>query len=346
MISSSTLITKLKLQSELLAKSLNLPKSFGYDLLATSIYQHFDFNELCDSISELDYTLNFTSLAAYQKLKYLLICEVEDKELIDDLHKEIENMALRLEERTVINISNIHTISNIYKLFGLDNESKYIVDVEHFKLNWQPCFDSLHDQQAVLNSDFLINEIPFRLIATKVQFDEYSVDNFKHSLNKNLAQIDDPSLKNRQEKLQINKHFDWLVDSYNCLTNVESDNPDQHPIPYTINNKNYLVYGFPLSPHLSNFSNNICTDINIRIKDTVEKQVFILNFEVRKLTLECHFLNKIEKNDCDFSQKNQWIKDTLLARDDVCAFPVIFNNAYYLLILRPFLHIDWLENAL
>ena len=88
MINSDLLILKLKLQSKLLAKSLNLPEKFGLDLLAISIYQHSDFEELCESITQLDYTLNFESLSEFQKLKYLLICEVEDKELIDDLHAE------------------------------------------------------------------------------------------------------------------------------------------------------------------------------------------------------------------------------------------------------------------
>jgi hypothetical protein len=90
MITSDTLILKLKLQSKLLAKSLNLPEKFGNDLLATAIYQHFDFNELCESVSEFEYVLSFECLSEYQKLKYLFICEIEDKKLIEDLHIEIE----------------------------------------------------------------------------------------------------------------------------------------------------------------------------------------------------------------------------------------------------------------
>tara|TARA_R110001583_G_scaffold187837_2_gene349384 strand:+ start:4957 stop:5286 length:330 start_codon:yes stop_codon:yes gene_type:complete len=83
MLSLPQLLYKLKLQSKSLAKSLNLPENLGYDLLATSIYQHLDFEDLCDSITELDYSLNISSLSEHQKLKYLLICEVED--LIIDL---------------------------------------------------------------------------------------------------------------------------------------------------------------------------------------------------------------------------------------------------------------------
>jgi hypothetical protein len=346
MITSDTLILKLKLQSKLLAKSLNLPENFGDDLLATAIYQHFDFNELCESVSEFEYVLSFESLSEYQKLKYLFICEIEDKKLIEDLHIEIEKMALRLEERTVINISKLDLISNVYKLFGLENESRFIIDAEDIKLKWQPHFDSLQDHQTVLRTDLLINEIPFRLIATKFLFDEYSVNNLKHSLNTNLVQTYVSSAKNQKEKNQINEHSSWLVDSINCLLDIESGIPDQLPIFFKINNQDYFVYGFPLSPHLSISADDKCKNIHIQIKDTKEKQVFILNIGCERLVLECIFISKEEEGEYSFSQKNQWIKDALLSRDDACRFPIVFNNAYYLMFLRPFAHVDWLENAL
>ncbi|MFT6246946.1 MAG: hypothetical protein ACJAUY_000096 [Cognaticolwellia sp.] len=345
MITSDTLILKLKLQSKLLAKSLNLPTNFGYDLLATAIYQHKDFEYLCDSVSEFDNAVNFESLSEYQKLKYLLICEIEDQKLIKDLHIEIEKMALRLEERTVINISKIDLISNLFKLFGLENESRYIVDAEDIKLKWQPYFESLQDHQAVLRTDLLINEIPFRLIATKVSFDEYSVNNLMHSLNTNLAQKNDSSAKANEERINIDEHIKWLANSCDCLSNVESDTPDQHPEFYKINNQNHLVYGFPLSPHISVSENY--TNINIHIKDTEEHQIFILNIESEKLTFECIFLQKAEKDvDKCYSPESQWINDTLLNHESACQFPLVFNHSYYLMFLRPFAHIDFLENAL
>ena len=344
MISSVTLILKLKLQSKLLAKSLNLPINFGYDLLAIAIYRHIDFEDLCDSVAEFDYASSFGALSEFQKLKYLLICEVEDKKLIEDLHSEIENMALRLEAKTVINLSNLDLISNLYKLFGLENESKYIIDVEHINLDWKPIFESLQDHQAILSTDLLINEIPFRLIATKIQFDEYSVNNLIHSLNTNLAQTNNSSAKTNEERIKIDEHIKWLADSYDCLSNVESDTPDQHPEFYKINNQNHLVYGFPLSPHMS-VSDNY-TNIYTHIKDTEEKQVFILNIESEKLVLECIFLNKVEGGEKCYSPENQWINDTLLNHKDACKFRIVFNKSYYLMILRPYAHVDWLENAL
>jgi hypothetical protein len=346
MITSDTLILKLSLQAKLLAKSLNLPSKFGNDLLATAVYQHFDFNELCESVSEFEYALSFESFSEYQKLKYLLLCEIEYIVFNKDFHKEIENMAIRLESKTVINISKLDLISNLYKLFGLENESKYIVDAEHLKLKWQPHFESLQDHQAVLRTDLLINKIPFRLIATKFLFDEFSFDNIKHSLNTNLVQTDVLSAKNQKEKHPINEHSSWLVDSINCLLDIESDIPDQLPSYFKINNQNYLAYGFPLSPHLSISENDNSQNIKIQIKNTDEKQVFILNLGNERLALECIFLNKIEDGEKCYSPENQWINDTFLDHENACKFRIVFNNSYYLMIFRPFSHLDWLENAL
>jgi len=341
MITSDTLILKLKLQAKLLSKSLNLPSKFGNDLLASAIYQHIDFEDLCDSISELDYALNIESLLEYQKLKFLLICEVEDDELIDELHKEIENMALRLEAKTVINISKLDLISNLYKLFGLENESKYIVDAEHIELRWQPCFDSLKDPQSVLCCDVIINDLQVLLIATKFQFNDCSLDNLEKSITQNSVQLKRSNI----ETQDINSYAEWLKDSADCLSDIESPNLDEHPEFYTIDNQNYLVYGFILAPHKQTLNSKKSCNIKIHVKNTHEKQVFILRLEGGQLTLEYIFLHKTEDGEKPYLPKNQYIQDTVLSHPNACSFPVVFNNAYYLMPIRPFAHVDWLVNA-
>ena len=342
MISSDTLILNLKLQSKLLAKSFNLPTNFGYDLLATAIYRHIDFEDLCDSICELDYALNFSSLAEFHKFKYLLICEVEDKELIDDLHVEVEKMAIRLESKTVINISKLDLISNLYKLFGLENESKYIVDAEHLRLDWQPCFDTLKDPQSVLCSDLLINDMQVLLIATKFQFNECSRETFEQSIIQNVVQIKRSNI----ETQDIISYTEWIKDSLDFLSNIESPNLDERPDFYTINNQNYLVYGFILAPHKQTSNSKKSCNIKIHVKNTHEKQVFLLNLEGGKLALEFIYLHKTENSEKPYLPENLWLTDTLLSHPNACRFPIIFNNAYYLMIIRPFSHSDWLENAL
>lgn len=342
MITSATLILKLKLQSKLLSKSLNLPEPFGFDLLATAIYQHLDFEELCESVSEFDNAVNFESLSEYQKLKYLFICEVEDKELIDELHIEIDKMALRLEAKTVINISKLDLISNLYKLFGLGEESKYIVDAEDIKLVWQPCFESLKDPQAVLCSDVIINDMQVLLIATKFQFNECSLVNLEKSIIQNSVQLNRSNI----ETQDINFYSEWLKGSADCLSNIESPNDDERPSFYKIKNHNYLVFGFILAPHKQNLENEQAENIKIHVKNTHEKQVFILKFEGGELALEYIYLNKTEEGNNSYTPENQYIQDTILSHNNACSFPIIFNNAYYLMPIRPFSHVDWLENAL
>jgi len=342
MITPYTLTLKLKLQAKLLAKSLNLPEKFGNDLLSTAIYQHLDFEDLCDSVAEFDYAKSFGDLSEFQKLKYLLICEVEDKEFIEDLHKEIENMALRLEERTVINISKLHLLSNLYKLFGLKNESKYMIDAESIELDWQPCFQSLKDPQTTLCSKVLINDRQFLLLATKFQFDECTSDTLKKSLSQISEQID----KSNIETNDIKSYLEWVQDSVDCLLNIDSECVDERPNFYSINNQNYLVFGFIIAPHKQTSGRNFLDNINIPVQNTHEKQNFILNLEDGRLALEFFYLNKIEEGEKPYLPQIQWIQDTLLSHIEACSYPTIFNNGYYFMLIRPFAHIDRLENAL
>ncbi len=137
MLTTAQLIYKLNLQATFLEKYLNLPVSFGKDLLAKTIYESINFDDLCSSVESDGEKRGLSCLLENEKLKYLLICEVDDSNLVKSLHQNIEKMALRLEELVTINITRTQLISLLYKLFGLDDESKYIIKVEELKLNWK-----------------------------------------------------------------------------------------------------------------------------------------------------------------------------------------------------------------
>jgi hypothetical protein len=348
MITSNQLIYKLQLQSKRLTKSLNLPSKFGEELLARAIYNFSNFKDVCEHIELNTIEDNYQLIFSKENAKYLMINEIEDAFLIEELDEEVENMTTRLESMTMINISKNDLISILYELFGLEDESKYVVNPRYLQLEWQSNFQTLKDKNSVLFCDFEINKIPFRMLATKINFDDISVDNVKNSINENFHEDNSPSFKNYDEKNQIEEHRNWLLDSVDCISNIESTNVGKHPHLFKINNQNYLIYGFPLSPHLQVKCVDEYININIKlqIKNTEEKQVFTLNLEAEKLALECIFIDKIENGEYTFSPKNQWIKDSLLSRDDACQFPLVFNKSYYLMILRPFTHIDLLENAL
>jgi hypothetical protein len=255
MLSKSQLLYKLELQSVLLEKSLNLPPNFGEEKLARAIYNFSNFDELYKQLIFCSEEDIHSSILEHPNLKYLMINEIEDAYLIQGLHKEIEEMVTRLESLVIINMTKIQLISNLYELFGLGDESKYVISAEGLELNWQSPFSSLQDKEVVLCSDLKINNLPVRLVATKVELNEVSLDQRLGSLNKNLVQDKGTSFENHEEKLQIDLHRKWFFNSSDCLLNLESSNVDKHPEFFKINNQNYFVYGFPLSPHLSMDSN-------------------------------------------------------------------------------------------
>tara|TARA_R110002012_G_scaffold321789_1_gene551420 strand:- start:2377 stop:3399 length:1023 start_codon:yes stop_codon:yes gene_type:complete len=340
MISSAQLIYKLNLQATFLEKHLNLPVGFGKDPLAKAIYQCFNFDDISARFSDEGEEINLSYLLENNKLKYLLICEIDDKELIKELHKEIEKMALRLEEQVIINITRTQLISHLYNLFGLDYESKYIIQAEELELSWQPYFKTLSNNRSVLFYDLQVNSIPFRLIATKFNLDEISVDTFIEQIKAEIKQSDHVAYEN------IESHIDWFSCSTALLTKADSDNTDELPVPFRIKDDEYVVFGFPLCPSILFNNTNPLPGINFIIKNTTEKQKFIINIEQQKLTLECLVIDDICDERIRLPKLCHQIKNNLLSHKDACLFPINFESGLCFFWIRPFAHMDFIENAL
>jgi len=340
MISSAQLVYKLNLQATFLEKHLNLPPAFGKEPLAKAIYQHFSFDDLCATVSDEGDRINLSYLLENNRLKYLLICEIDDRHLVQELHQEIEKMALRIEEQVIINITRIQLISILYKLFALDDESKYIIDASELNFNWQPYFKTLSNNNSVLFSDLQVNSIPFRLIATKFNLDEISVENFIEQIKNEVKQSDHVAHEN------IESHVDWFSCCTALLTSYDSDNPDELPIPFEIDGEEYAVFGFPLCPTISRDKNVPLSGINFCIKNTPEKQTFILNIAQQKLTLECLIIDDVKDGNIRLPQFCHQIKNNLLSHEDACLFPINFESALCFFWIRPYRHTDFLENAL
>ncbi len=340
MISTSQLVYKLNLQTTFLEKHLNLPSGFGKELLANAIYQCFNFDDLIATISDEGEKINISYLLENGKLKFLLICEVEDHHLIQELHQEIEKMALRIEEQVIINITRTQLVSHLYKLFGLDDESKYIIQADELKLLWQPYFKTLSNNNSVLFYDLQVNSIPFRLIATKFNLDEISVENFIEQIKSEIKQSDHVAYEN------IESHIDWFASSTALLTKADSANPDEMPTHFDIDGEEYTVYGFPLCPTMSSKNIESLSGINFYIKKTNEKQRFILNIEQKKLTLECLIIDDIKDGNIRLPQFCHQIKNNLLRHEDACLFPINLESGLCFIWVRPFANTDYLENAL
>jgi len=347
MISDLTLSNKLRLQSKFLANSLNLPQALGKNLLARAIYctPNYDslreilFQEVCDA--------KIFGTIQHHWLKYILICECEDELLIDDLHKSIEYMAKRLEAMVVINVSKIRLISILYELFGLGDESKYIIAApSEFSLDWKPYFKTLNNNEAVLYCDFKINQIVYRLIATTFYPKNFRENNFDKSLVKNLKQDNEGSEVAVSEVSIIEDHRSWFLHNINFFTNFDSFCDDEIPYVFNIKGKGYAVYGFPLSPSLTEEVDSNLPMLKVSIKNIPEKQVFIFNFEQQRLVFECIHVESPAMSMISYCEFSNGVKETLLNHKDARKFPIILYQSYFSASIRPFCDMDYLENSI
>lgn len=337
MLTTAQLIYKLNLQATFLEKYLNLPVYFGKDLLAKTIYESINFDDLCSSVESDGEKRGLSCLLENEKLKYLLICEVDDCNLVNSLHQNIEKMALRLEELVTINITRTQLISLLYKLFGLDDESKYIIKVDELKLNWKPYFQPQSNNQFVLFSDIQVNNIPFRLIATKFKLDELSVNSLSDKAKTKVNFAEYTSSKDTE------LHLGWLLNCIELLTDANSNNSDSLPIQFLVEDEEYTVFGFPLCPTISLNSKATMPDVNFLVKNTIEKQRFIISFGLQRLTLECLVINEENIRLPKFYHE---IKKNLLSHKDACDDPIALEPASCFFWVRPFAYVDFINNAL
>lgn len=344
MLSTSHLVYKLNLQSKYLEKNLNLPVGFGKEPLAKAIYQCFNYDDLCATILDLGLECNHQYLLEHENLKYLLICIIEDGELIDrlvnHLQQNILEMADRLEKLVIINITKIQLVSILYKLFNLDYESKYLVDMDETELNWVPFFKSLTDNAGVLFTDLKINDMPFRFIATKLRIEVFSVDGLIKSIKEDVRSNENVAYGS------IDIHIAWLTNCLNLFTVLDSHNRNKSPHLYKIGNQNYVVYGFPLTPDIASIKKHPLPQISLPIINTKEKQVFILNDGQQKLALESLVLERTIQGTINHSKFSQQIETALLNHKDACNLPLINNDLHLFMWVRPYCDNDLLENAL
>jgi hypothetical protein len=333
-------VHKLNLQATFLEKYLNLPKNFGKEALASAVYKHFSFDDLCHRILDEEPKIQLSFFSQCRKLSFLLINEIEDHEIINKLHEDIEKMALRLEEMVIINITRIQLISLLYKLFKLDYESKYMIEAKEIDLKWQQYFHTLTDNKSVLFSDIQVNSVQFRLIATKFNLNEISVKTF-------IEQIKSEVKKSEHEAYEdLESHVNWFSRSVALLTKPMSKSSYEIPKLFKIDSEKYVVFGFPHSLELVTPNNECLPKLDFLIKDTNEKQRFILNFEQEKLTLECQVVDGAKGEEVRFSSFCHQIRNNLLSHKDACVFPINFTNGYCFFWFRPYSGIDFIENSL
>ena len=119
MISLEQLHTKLQYQTKLFAWLLEIPELIAEGLFARGVYNFANFSA-AEQALRLEYSKNHLhGIFEHDALKYLFIGEVDDDELIDELHEKIEVMSVRILALNLIEKPQLKLISAIYKSMGL-----------------------------------------------------------------------------------------------------------------------------------------------------------------------------------------------------------------------------------
>ena len=126
MISLYQLKNKLNKQAKEFAELLEFPDLYAQGLWARGVYNCPHFSDTHKYLSEVFEKKKLDSILKHDSLKYLMINEYDDQEIIESLHKEIESMANRIESLMLVDIETLELVSVIYQVLGLpEKENRY-----------------------------------------------------------------------------------------------------------------------------------------------------------------------------------------------------------------------------
>lgn len=310
MILLEQLHTKLQYQAKLFAWILEIPELIADGLLARGVYNFANFPAAENALHQEYSKNNLHAIFEHDTLKYLFIGEVDDDELIDQLHEKIDVMSARILALALIERPQLQIVSAIYKTMGLLDESRFIVNTgAEFQLNWKPYFNTLTDPTEVLFADLLIHKRTFRLIASKYPLSKLSYDNLNTYLSKRLKQ--DSNLHKATlgaERNKIEKHKNWLQSNLKRAFGDVLQNGSETPSFYNIQRKRYFIFGFMLLPEKARKVDKELSRLNLLVKNTKEFQKYIIKIEQQSLVLETHrisasFANHEALTDMQIEQK-------------------------------------------
>ena len=172
MISLYQLKNKLNKQAKEFAELLEFPDLYAQGLWARGVYNCPYFSDTHKYLSEVFEKKKLDSILKHDSLKYLMINEYDDQEIIESLHKEIESMANRIESLMLVDIETLELVSVIYQVLGLPEDAKFIVNTgADFRLEWRPYFDAFDDPLTVQYADLKVHSVYEWKIGTAMLFD-------------------------------------------------------------------------------------------------------------------------------------------------------------------------------
>lgn len=335
MISLYQLKNKLNIQAKEFAELLEFPDIYAQGLWARGVYNSPHFSDTHNSLTETFEHKRLESILKHDSLKYLMINECDDQEIIDSLHKEIESMANRIESLMLVDIETLELVSAIYQVLGLPDDAKFVINTgPDFRLEWQPYFDAFDDPSIVQYADLKVHGCYFRLIASKFPFEKLSLDNIKKYMYINHVNHDGEFEGCISDGNSFSKHEHWLMLTLELFNSGKVSKTQFSPTTFKIEGMRYLVYGFPLVP--SYVSDWHKPDLCLQVKNVDGDQKFTIRIDQQSLIFYARRVDTNFFNTIDYEKYISLYQSSVLSHFDADKNLLEVDGIKYLSFFRPF----------
>lgn len=335
MISLYQLKNKLNKQAKEFAELLEFPDLYTQGLWARGVYNSPHFSDIHNCLTEAFEQKRLDSILKHDSLKYLMINEYDDQEIIESLHKEIETMANRIESLMLVDIEILELVSIIYQVLGLPDDAKFVINTgPDFRLKWRSYFDAFEDPSIVQYADLKVHGCYFRLIASKFPFEKLCLDNIKKYMYINHVNHASEFEGCISDGNSFSKHEHWLMLTLELFSNGKVNKAQFNPTTFKIEGMRYLVYGFPLVPSL--VSDWHKPDLYLRVKNLDGDQKFIVRIDQQALVFHTRRVDINFFNTIDYEEYISLYESSVLSHIDADKNLLKVDGVKYLSFFRPF----------
>lgn len=344
------------LQAKRASKLLDIPLTKAKDLIANSIYQCHNYEDLLNKLAN-----NSLKASVYP------FCKVHPNSGIDaqsHIEKNLDTIAKRFKKFLNVSVEKIPLFTLIWRIFGLQNQSSINQVFPHISLeNWQLYPPLSSEENPTSYYDIKINNVPFRILATRIitscMFTDNSLNelltlksefskfkfppimwsDWKHWQDKALLSFNSIGLGNgpqqpifeklAEPKCDFQKTFqDRLYESISALseefvgTNIRYCEFDQHM---------FYIIGFPINNESSTLD---YLDIYLT-NEHVKNGKCLFNFEDNLLALELFEINNEGEFVGDYDDYYKALSCSLQEFEEAMRKIIVIDGKQYEAYMRP-----------
>lgn len=160
-MSSNIFLKNIFFQARRASKELNIPLTCSKDIIAKSIYQCHDFNDLCNKFAN-----NSLKASVYP------YCQIHPNSRVDAkryIEKNIATITNRLSKLIFDQNKKVLIKDLVWKIFGFSYNHSICENIPCVEINnWNAYRPVSNDTNTVMYLDCKINNVPFKVLATQI----------------------------------------------------------------------------------------------------------------------------------------------------------------------------------